>query len=83
MAILIISFGYPSVSEKYIIRKVKEFVSDDPGVFEIPELDDDSCIRYDIIKQARKHNFKEFTGCYLSMGKTILKPYVTGHNTGP
>jgi len=71
----------------YEIEAAKEafadFVSSELFIFEIPELDDDSSVGFDIMKQVRGNNSNDLPGSYLPSEKYGLKFYATADNTGP
>jgi len=52
-------------------------------LYDIPELDDDPKITYDIMKQKRVGYFASYPGSYLRTGTVHLKYYATPENTGP
>ena len=53
-------------------------------ILDIPVLDDDPEIGFDIMKQKRPKKWtKKNIGCSEYSGKIIVKPYATAENTGP
>ena len=55
----------------------------DIPVYDIPVLDDDVQISYDIMKQNKTGEFAAFPGCYLPTRQVTLILYATSENTGP
>jgi hypothetical protein len=52
-------------------------------IYDIPKLDDDHTINYDIMKQKREGQFTAFPGSYLPKEILPLKYYASLENTGP
>jgi hypothetical protein len=62
---------------------LNEFVGKKLPVFNIPLLDDESTVEYDIVKQKRADKSVEVPGCYLFSKNKPLNYFASGENTGP
>lgn len=74
-------FGFHEI--EYLDKFFENYVPDKLPIFNVPELDDDAEIKYDIMKQARSEKARSIPGCYLPGQHNSLRSYATSNNTGP